>query len=188
MSLPPRDAGPRAQRTGPEECEPHTEPAEVVVDVEVRYAETDQMGVVHHAQYPVWFEIARTRLCAASGVHYAEIERLGYHLMVSRVEVGYAQAVLGAEIDVETLRGAEKLVVPPGTRPGQLFKLKGRGIDRLGGSGRGDHLVEIDLRIPRPSELGEEARALLARLAELEGEEVRGERGVLERVKELFGG
>lgn len=69
--------------------DPRAEPAETSIDVEVRYAETDQMGVVHHAQYPVWFEIARTRLCAESGYHYAEIERLGYHLMVSRVEVVY---------------------------------------------------------------------------------------------------
>lgn len=65
------------------------EPVETVIEVEVRYAETDQMGVVHHAVYPVWFEIARTRLCAGSGWHYAEIERLGYFLMVSGLEVSY---------------------------------------------------------------------------------------------------
>lgn len=62
---------------------------EKTIDVEVRYAETDQMGVVHHAEYVVWFEMARTRLCAESGWHYAEIERLGYHLMVTAVEVSY---------------------------------------------------------------------------------------------------
>jgi acyl-CoA thioester hydrolase len=62
---------------------------EKTIDVEVRYAETDQMGVVHHAEYVVWFEMARTRLCADSGWHYAEIERLGYHLMVTGVEVSY---------------------------------------------------------------------------------------------------
>jgi acyl-CoA thioester hydrolase len=62
---------------------------ERTIDVEVRYAETDQMGVVHHAEYVVWFEMARTRLCADSGWHYAEIERLGYHLMVTGVEVSY---------------------------------------------------------------------------------------------------
>ena len=55
----------------------------------MRYAETDQMGVVHHANYVVWFELARTRLCALSGFHYADIERLGYLLMVTGVEVRY---------------------------------------------------------------------------------------------------
>lgn len=62
---------------------------EKTIDVEVRYAETDQMGVVHHAEYVVWFEMARTRLCAESGWHYADIERLGTYLMVTGVEVSY---------------------------------------------------------------------------------------------------
>lgn len=66
-----------------------TEPPSIVTDIEVRYAETDQMGVVHHAEYVVWFELARTRLCATSGWHYADIEKLGYLLMVTAVEVSY---------------------------------------------------------------------------------------------------
>ncbi len=59
------------------------------VDVEVRYFETDQMGVVHHANYLVWFELGRTDLCARSGYHYADIERLGYRLMNSELQVRY---------------------------------------------------------------------------------------------------
>lgn len=43
-----------------------SEPIERTVDVEVRYAETDQMGVVHHANYIVWFELARTNLCLST--------------------------------------------------------------------------------------------------------------------------
>jgi len=65
------------------------QPVRAEIEVEVRYAETDQMGVVHHANYVVWFELARTRLCALSGFHYAEIERLGYLLMVTGVEARY---------------------------------------------------------------------------------------------------
>jgi len=65
------------------------EPVRAEIDVEVRYAETDQMGVVHHANYVVWFELARTRLCSTSGFHYADIERLGYLLMVTGVEARY---------------------------------------------------------------------------------------------------
>jgi acyl-CoA thioester hydrolase len=59
------------------------------VELEVRYAETDQMGVVHHANYVIWFELARTRLCSLSGFHYSDVERLGYLLMVTAVEVRY---------------------------------------------------------------------------------------------------
>ncbi|HKI06530.1 MAG TPA: thioesterase family protein [Thermoanaerobaculia bacterium] len=65
------------------------EPVRSQIDVEVRYAETDQMGVVHHANYVVWFELARTSLCSRSGFHYADIEKLGYLLMVTGVEARY---------------------------------------------------------------------------------------------------
>ena len=51
------------------------------------------MGVVHHSVYFVWFEQARTRLCLDTGYHYAEVERLGYYLVVTRAE---ARLVKGA--------------------------------------------------------------------------------------------
>jgi acyl-CoA thioester hydrolase len=69
--------------------QPIRAPVRDEIDVEVRYAETDQMGVVHHANYVVWFELARTHLCSRSGFHYADIERLGYLLMVTGVEARY---------------------------------------------------------------------------------------------------
>ena len=72
------------------------------VDVEVRYAETDQMGVVHHANYVIWFELARTALCQKSGYHYSEIEALGYFLIVTRVEVRYGRSALyGQTVQVD---------------------------------------------------------------------------------------
>jgi acyl-CoA thioesterase FadM len=45
--------------------------------VRVRYKETDQMGIAHHSNYIVWFEIGRTDLCRAVGFPYTEIERRG---------------------------------------------------------------------------------------------------------------
>jgi molecular chaperone DnaJ len=102
--------------------------------------------------------------------------------------MGYAQLALGAEVTVETLHGPESLTIPAGTKPGQQFKLKGKGIQRLGSSGKGDHVVEVTVRIPKASELTDEQRALLVRLAELEGRPAKADRGVLDRVKDLFGG
>lgn len=55
----------------------------------VRYAETDQMGVVHHANYLLYFEESRTALMAARGCSYAEFERSGWALPVRRVELRY---------------------------------------------------------------------------------------------------
>ncbi len=118
-------------------------------------------------------------------VPHERFGREGAHVLAME-EIGYAQAVLGAELEVETLHGKEKLTIPSGTRSGALFRLKGQGIDRLGGRGRGDHVVEVAIHIPRTSELDDERRALLARLAELEGRPAKTERGVIEKVRELF--
>jgi len=59
------------------------------VDVEVRYKETDQMGVVHHSNYLVWFELARTHHCRLAGMAYREMEEDGYWLMVTGVQLRY---------------------------------------------------------------------------------------------------
>lgn len=58
-------------------------PLETVTEVRVRYAETDQMGVVYHANYLVWCEIGRTDFIRAVGTPYAQLERDGVMLAVS---------------------------------------------------------------------------------------------------------
>ena len=52
------------------------------IKVRVRYAETDQMGVVYHSNYLVYFEIGRTEMMRAAGISYAELEARGYVLAV----------------------------------------------------------------------------------------------------------
>jgi acyl-CoA thioester hydrolase len=59
------------------------------IEVRVRYAECDPMGVVHHAVYPTWFELARTEMLRAGGLPYAELERQGVLIMVVKLEVKY---------------------------------------------------------------------------------------------------
>lgn len=48
-----------------------------VSKIVVRYAETDQMGIAHHSNYPVWYEVARTDLIKKIGLTYSEMERMG---------------------------------------------------------------------------------------------------------------
>jgi acyl-CoA thioester hydrolase len=77
------------------------EPVRSTVEIEVRYAETDQMGWVHHGSYIVWFELARTALCRLTGFPYAEIEAMGYLLIVTGLEVQYRQgARYGETVEV----------------------------------------------------------------------------------------
>ena len=59
------------------------------ISVRVRYAETDRMGLLHHANYLVYFEQARTELLRARGVTYRDLEDQGYLLVLTRVEVRY---------------------------------------------------------------------------------------------------
>jgi acyl-CoA thioester hydrolase len=62
---------------------------QVDVDIRVRYAETDQMGVAYYANYLVWFEVGRSEFCRERGFRYADLEALGYKLVVVDVHCRY---------------------------------------------------------------------------------------------------
>jgi acyl-CoA thioester hydrolase len=57
--------------------------------IRVRYAETDRMGLLHHANYLVYFEQARTELLRAVGLSYRDLEDQGFLLVITKVEVRY---------------------------------------------------------------------------------------------------
>ena len=61
----------------------------VEIAVRVRYAETDQMGIVYHSHYAVWFEIGRTEFCRAAGLPYRELEDSGLLIPVIGLECKY---------------------------------------------------------------------------------------------------
>ncbi|MEP7065352.1 MAG: thioesterase family protein [Gemmatimonadota bacterium] len=76
---------------------------ESVTELRVRYAETDQMGVVYHTNYLIWCEIARTDLIRTLGASYRELEERGIRLAVSEASVRYiAAARYDDRIRVET--------------------------------------------------------------------------------------
>lgn len=72
--------------------------------VRVRYAETDQMGVVYHANYIVWMEVGRVEFCRSAGLSYRDMEQEGaLHLAVIEASCRYiAPARYDDEIDIET--------------------------------------------------------------------------------------
>ncbi|NOT09213.1 MAG: acyl-CoA thioesterase [Gemmatimonadales bacterium] len=59
--------------------------------VRVNYSETDQMGVVYHARYLVWLDIARCEHLRRTGVTYADLERMGQRLVVGELRIRYRQ-------------------------------------------------------------------------------------------------
>lgn len=63
--------------------------AAVPLDLAVRFAETDLMGVVHHSSYIVWFEAGRVAWMAAAGMPYAEVAATGHHFAVTAIHAEY---------------------------------------------------------------------------------------------------
>ena len=59
------------------------------ITLRVNYSETDQMGVVYHANYLVWFDRARTELMRRTGLSYRELEQQGVYLAVSEIRIRY---------------------------------------------------------------------------------------------------
>ena len=111
--------------------------------------------------------------------------REGDHLSTT-VTVPMASAALGTTLTLETLDGTQTVTLEPGTQSGHVETLPGLGVGRLRGSGRGD--LKVDVVVTTPTDLTEEERELLERLAELRGEEtVHGApqpKGVFARLRE----
>jgi molecular chaperone DnaJ len=106
--------------------------------------------------------------------------------IVCDVPVSFAQAALGAEVEVPTLEGTTKVKVPAGVQSGQVLRLRGRGIPDLNGYGRGDEIVRIVVETPR--RLSARQRELLEEFARLSGEEVHPlSKSFLEKVKSMLG-
>ncbi|MBR3768735.1 MAG: molecular chaperone DnaJ [Clostridia bacterium] len=75
-------------------------------------------------------------------------ERDGYNVWY-QANISFAQAALGCELIVPTLDGDVKYTVPAGTQPGDVFKLKDRGIPNLNGRSKGDQLVRVEIVVPK---------------------------------------
>jgi molecular chaperone DnaJ len=103
------------------------------------------------------------------------------------LNINIAQAAIGADIEVPTVDGPTRLNIPPGTQPGRIFHIKGKGVPFLRSSGRGDQMVVVNVEIP--SRLTSDQRKLFEQLALTLGSEVRPqERSFLDKLKEVLGG
>ena len=100
---------------------------------------------------------------------HPRFEREGDHL-VDQLNLTMVQAALGVNVKYETLDSVEDLDIPAGTQSGQVFRIRGRGVPRLEGRGRGDLLVQAV--VETPTGLSDDEIDLLHQLAELRGEEV----------------
>ncbi len=109
--------------------------------------------------------------------------------LVCEVPISFPQAALGASVAVPTLDGKAKVKVPAGTQSGKVLRLRGKGLPRLRGMGRGDQLIR--LHVETPSRLSPRQRELLEAFEQISLEEA-GEhpeprrKGFLDKLKEWF--
>ena len=102
------------------------------------------------------------------------------------IPVSFAQAALGTVISVPTLGGRAQLKIPAGNQPDSVFRIRGAGIAKASGRGRGDLYVTVKVQIP--TKLSREQRELISKLSETDKAENQPiQKKILERVKEIFG-
>jgi molecular chaperone DnaJ len=108
----------------------------------------------------------------------------------SELTVTFSQAALGDILEVGTLDGDVKMRIPPGTQPGGVFRIRGKGVPQAAGKNapRGDHLVHVQVEVP--TELSPRQRELIEELARTTGHESPaappGKRRLLDRVRSLL--
>ncbi len=105
---------------------------------------------------------------------HARFERDGANVILEQ-EISYVHAVLGGDIEVPTLDGNVKLSIPEGTQTGSVFRMRGKGIPYLRGSGRGDQFVSVKVAVPR--NLTGSQKELLKQFAASVGEDIPESRG-----------
>jgi len=104
--------------------------------------------------------------------------------IICEVPISFAQAALGAEIDVPTLEGKVKMKIPPGTQSGRIFRLRGKGIRDIHGYQQGDQHIRVI--VETPTHLTPQQKELLKEFAALGGEEPLA-KGFFDKVKQIFG-
>jgi molecular chaperone DnaJ len=91
--------------------------------------------------------------------------------LIYNLTIGFPQAALGTEVSIPTLEGNTNLKIHPGTQPGEIIRLKGKGMPRFRRHGRGDIQVRVDIAIPK--KLTSQQRTLLEQLAKEFNEDVK---------------
>lgn len=104
--------------------------------------------------------------------------------LVATVSVPFTQAALGGSRKLETFDGVVEIEVPAGTQPGDVIKVKGKGVPHLRRGGRGDLIVRLKVDVPK--HLSSEEEELIRRLALARGDEVAEPKSLAGRIKGAF--
>lgn len=115
---------------------------ESVTTLTVRYAETDQMGIVHHSVYPIWFEAGRTDFIKQAGISYSEVEKRGILLPLIQLTCNYISA---AKYE-DTVSVTTSLKSITYTRLHMIYRVRVKGSSKIIATGETHH-VWTDLNL-----------------------------------------
>ncbi len=105
--------------------------------------------------------------------------------LACEITITFAQAALGARIEIPTLTGSEVLKIAAGTQPGEIVRLKGHGVPDVSGRRKGDLFVKV--LVKTPENLSKEQKTLIAKLAEVRGEDVESvDKSIIHRMKDIL--
>lgn len=119
-------------------------------------------------------------------IEHPELLRDGNDLLYNTF-IGFPEAVLGDTVEIPTLEGKVKVKVEPGTQPGKILRLKGKGIPDINGYGKGDLLVKVNVWIPK--NLSKEDKKFMEDLKErtfLRPLNIENKKGFFRKVKDFF--
>lgn len=123
--------------------------AAVPLDLTVRFAETDLMGVVHHSAYVVWFEAGRVAWMTVAGMPYAEVAATGHHFAVTAIHAEYRAAVRFGDV----VRVITRLTRLRSRQVAFAYEVRHASRDELLATGSSEHIcVDLEGRMARVPE------------------------------------
>ena len=117
---------------------------------------------------------------------HEELVRDGNDLLYNTF-VGFPEAVLGDSVEIPTLEGKVKVKIEPGTQPGKILRLRGKGLPDVNGYGKGDLLVKVNVWIPK--NLSKDEKKVVEELKErsfLKPEKMENKKGFFRKMKDFF--
>ena len=158
----------------------------IPINIPAGVAEGMQLSMNGKGNFPERGGVPGDLLIQIEEEPHEQLKRDGNNIMFEQY-ISFVDAALGANIEVPTVEGKVKIKVDPGTQPGKILRLRGKGIKDLNGYGRGDQLIHLSVWTPK--NVSNEERELLEKLRNAQNftpNPGKNEKGFFEKVKEYF--
>ena len=158
----------------------------IPINIPAGVAEGMQLSMGGKGNYPERGGVPGDLLIQIEEEPHELLKRDGNNIMFEQY-ISFVDAALGASIEVPTIEGKVKIKVDPGTQPGKILRLRGKGIKDINGYGRGDQLIHLNVWTPK--NVSGEERELLERLRNAQNftpNPGKNDKGFFEKVKEYF--